>query len=139
MSTFRFCRHFKKATGFPFREFLVRRRVARALRLLRDRNRSVRQVFQEVGFKDLVHLSRTFRKLTGQPPSRYRRVGGDRAGGGKARVARTSVPPGLPRRPSRRPSAAPTGKKSNDRQIISKQSQAGSTSGAMLNLGGEDK
>ncbi len=83
MSKFHFCRQFKDATGLTFREFLVRRRVARALGLLRDQDRSVSQVSQEVGFKDLSHFSRTFRKLTGQPPSRYRRLGGDRAGGGE--------------------------------------------------------
>jgi YesN/AraC family two-component response regulator len=81
MSKFHFCRQFKDATGLTFREFLVRRRVARALGLLLDRDRSVSQVYQEVGFKDMSHFSRTFRKLTGQPPSRYRHLGGDRAGG----------------------------------------------------------
>ncbi len=81
MSKFHFCRHFKDATGFTFREFLVRRRVARALGLLLDQDRSVSQVYLEVGFKDLSHFSRVFRKLTGQSPSRYRRLGGDRAGG----------------------------------------------------------
>ncbi|HSD50150.1 MAG TPA: response regulator [Candidatus Methylomirabilis sp.] len=83
MSKFHFCRQFKDATGLTFREFLVRRRVARALGLLLDQNRSVSQVYQEVGFKDLGHFSRTFRKLTGQPPSRLRHLGGDRAGCGE--------------------------------------------------------
>ncbi len=86
MSKFHFCRRFKDATGLTFREYLVRRRVARALGLLLDRDRSVSQVYLDVGFKDLGHFSRTFRKLTGQPPSRYRRLGGDRAGGGEVSV-----------------------------------------------------
>ena len=55
--------------------------MARALGLRRDRNRSVGQVCLEVGFKDLGHFSRVFRTLTGQPPSRYCRLGGERAGG----------------------------------------------------------
>jgi len=83
MSKFHFCRQFKDATGLTFREFLVRRRVACALGLLLDQDRSVSQVYLEVGFKDLGHFSRVFRKLTGQPPSRYRRLGGERAGGGE--------------------------------------------------------
>jgi YesN/AraC family two-component response regulator len=74
MSKFHFCRHFKDSAGLTFREFLVRRRVARALGLLRDRSRTVTEVSLDVGFKDLAHFSRVFRKLTGQPPSRYRRI-----------------------------------------------------------------
>jgi AraC family transcriptional regulator len=74
MSKFHFFRRFKEATGLTFREFLARGRVARALRLLCDRDRSVSQVYLDVGFKDLSHFSRVFRKLTGQSPSRYRRT-----------------------------------------------------------------
>lgn len=72
MSRFHFCRHFKAVVGMSFREFLARRRIERASVLLRDRKRSVTEVYLEVGFKDLSHFSRVFRKVTGQPPSRYR-------------------------------------------------------------------
>jgi YesN/AraC family two-component response regulator len=73
VSKFHFCRHFKANTGLTFREFLAQRRIARATELLREGNRSVSEVYLDVGFKDLSHFSRVFRKLTGQPPSRYRR------------------------------------------------------------------
>ncbi len=74
MSKFHFCRHFKDVTGLTFREFLARRRIARAVELLRDRTRSVSEVYLDVGFKNLSHFSRVFLKLTGQSPSRYRQV-----------------------------------------------------------------
>jgi len=74
MSKFHFCRRFKGMTGLTFREFLAQRRIARAMELLRDQTRSVSQVLVDVGFKKLSHFSRAFHKLTGQPPSRYRRI-----------------------------------------------------------------
>lgn len=76
MSKFHFCRHFKTNTGLTFREFLAQRRIARATELLREGNRSVSEVYLDVGFKDLSHFGRVFRKITGQPPSRYRRLSG---------------------------------------------------------------
>ncbi len=77
MSKFHFCRHFKEVTGLTFREFLARRRIALAVELLRDQTRSVSDVYLDVGFKNLSHFSRVFLKLTGQSPSRYRRIAGD--------------------------------------------------------------
>jgi len=72
MSKFHFCRHFKGVVGMSFREFLARRRIERASALLRDKKRSVTEVYLEVGFKDLSHFGRVFRRVTGQPPSRFR-------------------------------------------------------------------
>lgn len=72
MSKFHFCRHFRAVMGMSFREFLARRRIERASVLLRDHKRTVTEVYLEVGFKDLSHFGRVFRKVTGQPPSRFR-------------------------------------------------------------------
>ena len=72
MSKFHFCRHFKAVIGMSFREFLARRRIARASLLLLDQKRTVTEVYLEVGFKDLSHFGRVFRKVTGHPPSRFR-------------------------------------------------------------------
>jgi two-component system response regulator YesN len=73
MSKFRFCRHFKEVTGQTFRSYLTRRRIMRALELLRSGERNVSEVYLDVGFKDLSHFSRVFRKITGQLPSEFRR------------------------------------------------------------------
>jgi YesN/AraC family two-component response regulator len=79
MSKFHFCRHFKADMSLTFREFLTHRRIARAAELLRQGNRPVGEVYLDVGFKDPSHFSRVFRKITGQPPSRYRRATGERS------------------------------------------------------------
>jgi two-component system, response regulator YesN len=78
MSKFHFCRVFKSVTGLTFGEFLARRRIVRAIDLLRDQDRSLTDVYLDVGFKDMSHFSRVFRKLTGHSPSRFRRIGAER-------------------------------------------------------------
>jgi two-component system response regulator YesN len=56
MSKFHFCRHFKADVGLTFREFLARRRIAKAAALLRQGSHSVGEVYMDVGFKDLSHF-----------------------------------------------------------------------------------
>jgi YesN/AraC family two-component response regulator len=74
MSKFHFCRHFKEVAGLTFRAYLGRRRIERAIGLLREGRRSVTEIYLDVGFKDMSHFGRVFRKETGQSPSHYRRT-----------------------------------------------------------------
>lgn len=73
MSKFHFCRAFKEFTGYSFRGYMARLRVVRAEELLRDPTRSVTDVCFEVGFNDITHFGRVFRRLTGRLPSASRR------------------------------------------------------------------
>ena len=72
MSTFYFCKQFKKATGFSFTSYLGRVRVEKAKQRLLNPNVRVSEVAYEVGFGSLTHFNRVFRKLTGESPSAYR-------------------------------------------------------------------
>lgn len=72
VSTFYFCKMFKKATGLTFTDYLARVRVERAKVLLLDPNRRVSEVAYEVGFGSLTHFNRVFRKLVGQSPTAFR-------------------------------------------------------------------
>jgi AraC-like DNA-binding protein len=72
MSKFHFCRYFNAVTGLTFREVWARRRIARAIELLRDEQLSLTEVYLDGGFKDLSHSGRAVRKRTGQSPSRFR-------------------------------------------------------------------
>jgi YesN/AraC family two-component response regulator len=72
LSRFHFCRLFHHETGMSFRVYLQRLRVSRALELLGRRYVRVSEVAYAVGFNDLSHFDRTFRKVVGQSPTKYR-------------------------------------------------------------------
>ena len=72
VSTFYFCKMFKKATGLTFTDYLGRVRIERAKVLLADSNKRISEVAYEVGFGSLTHFNRLFRKLVGQSPTVYR-------------------------------------------------------------------
>lgn len=72
MSTFYFCKQFKKATGLSFTEYLSRVRVEKAKEQLLKPHMRVSEVAYEVGFQSLTHFNRVFKKLNGQSPTTYR-------------------------------------------------------------------
>lgn len=67
-----FIREFKEAFGETPHRYLQRRRVERAMYLLRWTDRSVTGVCMEVGFTSLGTFTRTFGAIVGKSPSRYR-------------------------------------------------------------------
>ncbi|MEO7319183.1 MAG: helix-turn-helix domain-containing protein [Chthoniobacteraceae bacterium] len=72
MSTFYFCKQFKKGTGLNFIEYLSRVRVEAAQKLLLNQNARVSEVAFEVGFQSITHFNRVFKVLLGQSPTEYR-------------------------------------------------------------------
>lgn len=72
MSTFYFCKMFKKATGVTFTEYLSLVRISKAKNLLLNPNLRISEIAFEVGFQSLTHFNRVFRKIVGQSPTRYR-------------------------------------------------------------------
>lgn len=76
MSRSNLMRVFRKATGQPPIEYLIRLRVQRAMELLRQTSLSVTEIALEVGFNDSNYFTRCFRKAAGQTPRQYRQ-GGD--------------------------------------------------------------
>lgn len=70
-----FIRAFAVAFGETPHRYLQRRRVERAMFLLRNTERSVTDVCFDVGFGSLGTFSRTFRDIVGETPSAYRRRG----------------------------------------------------------------
>lgn len=67
-----FIRTFKATFGETPHRYLQRRRVERAMALLRDTDGSVTDICMEVGFTSLGSFSRTFSALVGRSPSEYR-------------------------------------------------------------------
>jgi AraC-like DNA-binding protein/ligand-binding sensor protein len=72
VSTFCFCKLFKKATGLTFTEYLSRVRVEKAKHLLLNPHLRISEIAYDVGFQSLTHFNRVFRQVVGQSPSEYR-------------------------------------------------------------------
>lgn len=67
-----FARTFRATFGETPHRYLQRRRVERAMFLLRESDRSVTDICYEVGFGSLGTFSRTFRDIVGSSPRTYR-------------------------------------------------------------------
>ena len=67
-----FSREFRATFGETPHRYLQRRRVERAMELLRETDRPVTEICLDVGFNSLGTFSRTFREVVGESPSRYR-------------------------------------------------------------------
>jgi transcriptional regulator GlxA family with amidase domain len=70
-----FIRTFRATFGETPNRYLQRRRVERAMFLLRSSEQSVTDICMAVGFSSLGTFSRVFAEIVGEPPSVYRRRG----------------------------------------------------------------
>ncbi|WGD42826.1 AraC family transcriptional regulator [Streptomyces cathayae] len=68
-----FTRTFRATFGETPHRYLQRRRVERAMFLLRETDRSVTAIGFEVGFNSPGTFSRTFRDIVGRSPRTYRK------------------------------------------------------------------
>jgi AraC-like DNA-binding protein len=68
-----FIRTFRATFGETPHRYLQRRRVERAMFLLRDSDLRVTEICLDVGYTSLGTFSRTFREIVGQSPLAYRR------------------------------------------------------------------
>jgi AraC-like DNA-binding protein len=67
-----FSRQFRATFGETPHRYLQRRRVERAMELLRETDRPVTEISLDVGFNSLGTFSRTFSEVVGESPSSYR-------------------------------------------------------------------
>lgn len=87
LSRAHFIRSFKETFGETPHRYLQRRRIERAMWLLRVSDRPVTDVCLDVGFSSLGTFSRTFHEIVGVSPSAYRRrVSADPASRSRAYV-----------------------------------------------------
>jgi AraC-like DNA-binding protein len=71
-----FSRSFKAAFGETPHQYLMSRRMERAMAMLRSRERSVTDVCVAVGFSSLGSFSTQFRRFVGVSPNAYRQRDG---------------------------------------------------------------
>jgi len=67
-----FARLFKAVTGTSMSEHLVRSRINRARALLAQRDLSIGEVADQLGYRDVYFFSRQFKKYAGCAPGKYR-------------------------------------------------------------------
>ena len=70
-----FIRSFKAVFGETPHRYLQRRRIERAMYLLRTTETSVTDICMAVGFSSLGSFSRTFTEIVGDSPSEFRGLG----------------------------------------------------------------
>jgi AraC family transcriptional regulator len=70
-SQFQFARLFKATIGMTPHQFVLRMRLERASRMLRERNRSLVDVALATGFFDQAHFTNVFRRAFGTTPAAF--------------------------------------------------------------------
>ncbi|WP_334174580.1 AraC family transcriptional regulator [Pseudoxanthobacter sp.] len=79
LSRMHFAAQFRIATGLRPHDFLLRCRIGHAQHMMLETGAPLAQIALDCGFRTQAHFSTVFRRLTGDPPARWRRV--CRAGG----------------------------------------------------------
>ncbi|KXU36662.1 AraC family transcriptional regulator [Cephaloticoccus primus] len=72
MSSFYFCKMFKRSTGLTFTDYLARVRVQKVKNLLINPHKRISEAAFECGFQSLSQFNRVFKKVTGEAPKAYR-------------------------------------------------------------------
>ncbi len=73
LSKYHFSRLFKEITGMTYQSYVNRIRIEQSKKLLNDDALSVTDAGYAVGYSDLTHFERIFKKIVGFSPSQYRR------------------------------------------------------------------
>ncbi len=67
-----FARAFKESTGLSPHQFVLRRRVERALQMLKETRNNLADIAYDLGFSSQGHFTTVFSKIVGVSPSNYR-------------------------------------------------------------------
>ena len=72
MGVFRLVRVFKRRMGIPPHQYVVKKRVERAISLIRESDQTIVDIALCCGFSSQSHLVTAFRRTTGRTPGAYR-------------------------------------------------------------------
>ena len=68
-------RQFKKETGMSLNEYIQKIRIEKSCALLRGTDRSIREIAEQVGYKDLKFFKEVFKRFMQMTPREYRKKG----------------------------------------------------------------
>lgn len=68
-----FCSYFKRCKGMTFSQFVTQYRLNTACELLKHSQRQVSEICYMVGFNDVPHFNRIFKKMKHMSPKEYRK------------------------------------------------------------------
>jgi len=87
LSSFHFLRVFSRVFGLTPHQYLIRRRLGHAARLLADDTMPVTELAFHVGFGDLSNFVRSFGRAAGMSPTQFRRLARGERGALRERLA----------------------------------------------------
>ena len=61
-----------KHTGLTLHQYILHYRIQTAVALLQSTDLTVTEIAERVGMPDIKHFSKTFKKIIGHPPSRFK-------------------------------------------------------------------
>lgn len=69
-----FCSYFKRYKGMTFSQFLTQYRIDTACELLKHAQKPVSEICYAVGFADVPHFNRVFKRLKRMSPTAYKKI-----------------------------------------------------------------
>lgn len=75
MSRSAFAARFMQLVGEPPLQYLTRRRMDRAMEMLRETRQAIKEIAQQVGYESEAAFSKAFRRMHGLAPGAYRKSG----------------------------------------------------------------
>jgi len=69
------CKIFLRETGFTMRQAIINKRLWEAKKLL-SAGKGIRETAEAVGYRDMIHFAKEFKKFTGSAPGAFRRQDG---------------------------------------------------------------
>lgn len=73
LSPFYFSKVFVRTFGQSLRDYVQHQRIKRATSLMLETRLTLSEIALDCGFCDQAHMTRTFSRLVGEPPARWRR------------------------------------------------------------------
>lgn len=68
-------RNLKEETGLNTEQYILQYRLERAVEMLLHTDKTISEIYRDIGLKDLAHFSRAFKKQYGLPPLAFRQNG----------------------------------------------------------------